>query len=70
MVWGKERNGVQILNDKKETSLFNVFQVVHSDSLDFLQEHPILGQPFFVLHPCKTNEFMTAVLKNSQKINR
>ncbi|NP_001391857.1 ubiquitin-like-conjugating enzyme ATG10 isoform 5 [Mus musculus] len=34
------------------------------------KEHPILGQPFFVLHPCKTNEFMTAVLKNSQKINR
>ncbi|XP_052015850.1 ubiquitin-like-conjugating enzyme ATG10 isoform X3 [Apodemus sylvaticus] len=33
-------------------------------------EHPILGQPFFVVHPCKTNEFMTAVLKNSQKINR
>ncbi|XP_076783238.1 ubiquitin-like-conjugating enzyme ATG10 isoform X2 [Arvicanthis niloticus] len=33
------------------------------------QEHPILGQPFFVLHPCKTNELMTAVLKNSQKIN-
>ncbi|XP_006889927.1 PREDICTED: ubiquitin-like-conjugating enzyme ATG10 [Elephantulus edwardii] len=34
------------------------------------QEHPILGQPFFVLHPCKTNEFMIPVLKNSQKINR
>ncbi|XP_064338174.1 ubiquitin-like-conjugating enzyme ATG10 isoform X2 [Camelus dromedarius] len=34
------------------------------------QEHPILGQPFFVLHPCKTNEFMTPVVKNSQKINR
>uniref|UniRef100_A0A8C6W5D0 Ubiquitin-like-conjugating enzyme ATG10 n=2 Tax=Nannospalax galili TaxID=1026970 RepID=A0A8C6W5D0_NANGA len=34
------------------------------------QEHPILGQPFFVLHPCKTNEFMAAVLKDSQKINR
>ncbi|XP_062068446.1 ubiquitin-like-conjugating enzyme ATG10 isoform X1 [Lepus europaeus] len=33
-------------------------------------EHPILGQPFFVLHPCKTNEFMTPVLKNPQKINR
>lgn len=33
------------------------------------QEHPILGQPFFVLHPCKTNEFMTPVLKNSRKIN-
>nr|XP_010339024.2 ubiquitin-like-conjugating enzyme ATG10 isoform X1 [Saimiri boliviensis boliviensis]XP_010339028.2 ubiquitin-like-conjugating enzyme ATG10 isoform X1 [Saimiri boliviensis boliviensis]XP_010339036.2 ubiquitin-like-conjugating enzyme ATG10 isoform X1 [Saimiri boliviensis boliviensis]XP_010339042.2 ubiquitin-like-conjugating enzyme ATG10 isoform X1 [Saimiri boliviensis boliviensis]XP_010339047.2 ubiquitin-like-conjugating enzyme ATG10 isoform X1 [Saimiri boliviensis boliviensis] len=34
------------------------------------QEHPILGQPFFVLHPCKTNEFMTPVLKNSRKINK
>ncbi|CAH6787507.1 Atg10 [Phodopus roborovskii] len=33
-------------------------------------EHPILGQPFFVLHPCKTNEFMTAVLKNPQETNR
>ncbi|XP_077900695.1 ubiquitin-like-conjugating enzyme ATG10 isoform X3 [Ictidomys tridecemlineatus] len=36
----------------------------------YQQEHPILGQPFFVLHPCKTNEFMAPVLKNSQKINR
>ncbi|XP_047586962.1 ubiquitin-like-conjugating enzyme ATG10 isoform X2 [Lutra lutra] len=34
------------------------------------QEHPVLGQPFFVLHPCKTNEFMTPVLENSRKINR
>ncbi|XP_033035121.1 ubiquitin-like-conjugating enzyme ATG10 [Trachypithecus francoisi] len=34
------------------------------------QEHPILGQPFFVLHPCKTNEFMAPVLKNSRKINQ
>ncbi|XP_033623760.1 ubiquitin-like-conjugating enzyme ATG10 isoform X1 [Fukomys damarensis] len=34
------------------------------------QEHPILGQPFFVLHPCKTTEFMAPVLKNSQEINR
>ncbi|XP_011944516.1 PREDICTED: ubiquitin-like-conjugating enzyme ATG10 isoform X3 [Cercocebus atys] len=34
------------------------------------QEHPILGQPFFVLHPCKTNEFMAPVLKNSRKINK
>ncbi|XP_075448592.1 ubiquitin-like-conjugating enzyme ATG10 [Ascaphus truei] len=25
------------------------------------QEHPILGQPFFILHPCRTNEFMTSV---------
>ncbi|XP_076995361.1 ubiquitin-like-conjugating enzyme ATG10 isoform X1 [Tamandua tetradactyla] len=34
------------------------------------QEHPILGQPFFVLHPCKTNEFMSPILKESRKINR
>ncbi|XP_008053356.1 ubiquitin-like-conjugating enzyme ATG10 [Carlito syrichta] len=34
------------------------------------QEHPILGQPFFVLHPCKTSEFMTPVVRNSRKINR
>ncbi|KAM3939423.1 ubiquitin-like-conjugating enzyme ATG10 isoform 1-T3 [Leptodactylus fuscus] len=25
------------------------------------QEHPILGQPFFVLHPCRTNEFMSSI---------
>ncbi|XP_077318578.1 ubiquitin-like-conjugating enzyme ATG10 isoform X2 [Lithobates pipiens] len=25
------------------------------------QEHPILGQPFFMLHPCRTNEFMSFV---------
>ncbi|XP_043826625.1 ubiquitin-like-conjugating enzyme ATG10 isoform X2 [Dromiciops gliroides] len=31
------------------------------------QEHPILGQPFFVLHPCKTSEFMTFLLKDSEK---
>lgn len=52
---------------------FNFFKVTHTGILDqlwFLQEHPILGQPFFVLHPCKTDEFMTPVLKNSQKINR
>ncbi|XP_072462337.1 ubiquitin-like-conjugating enzyme ATG10 isoform X5 [Notamacropus eugenii] len=34
------------------------------------QEHPILGQPFFVLHPCKTNEFMTSLLENSGKDKR
>ncbi|XP_074240282.1 ubiquitin-like-conjugating enzyme ATG10 isoform X2 [Saimiri boliviensis] len=40
------------------------------DFPDSESEHPILGQPFFVLHPCKTNEFMTPVLKNSRKINK
>uniref|UniRef100_A0A493SU71 Ubiquitin-like-conjugating enzyme ATG10 n=1 Tax=Anas platyrhynchos platyrhynchos TaxID=8840 RepID=A0A493SU71_ANAPP len=34
------------------------------------QEHPLLGQPFFVLHPCRTNEFMSSVLASSRKQNR
>ncbi|NXV57575.1 ATG10 enzyme, partial [Molothrus ater] len=34
------------------------------------QEHPILGQPFFVLHPCRTNEFISAVLRGSQEHRR
>ncbi|XP_053909414.1 ubiquitin-like-conjugating enzyme ATG10 isoform X2 [Cuculus canorus] len=34
------------------------------------QEHPLLGQPFFVLHPCRTNEFMSSILTESQKQNR
>ncbi|KAF2976135.1 hypothetical protein EK904_004839 [Melospiza melodia maxima] len=36
----------------------------------FCQEHPILGQPFFVLHPCRTNEFISAVLRGSQEQHR
>ncbi|XP_049603105.1 ubiquitin-like-conjugating enzyme ATG10 [Syngnathus scovelli] len=27
------------------------------------QEHPLLGQPFFMIHPCKTEEFMRPVLQ-------
>ncbi|XP_033019591.1 ubiquitin-like-conjugating enzyme ATG10 isoform X2 [Lacerta agilis] len=34
------------------------------------EEHPLLGQPFFVLHPCRTNEFMSAVLSSSYKQSR
>ncbi|XP_077203631.1 ubiquitin-like-conjugating enzyme ATG10 [Paroedura picta] len=34
------------------------------------QEHPLLGQPFFVLHPCRTNEFMASILSSSHKENR
>lgn len=34
------------------------------------QEHPLLGQPFFVLHPCRTNEFMTPILSTSRKEQR
>lgn len=33
------------------------------------QEHPFLGQPFFMLHPCHTEEFMKPLLKiaNAEK---
>ncbi|KAM9213830.1 ubiquitin-like-conjugating enzyme ATG10 [Leptosomus discolor] len=34
------------------------------------QEHPLLGQPFFILHPCRTNEFMSSILAGSRKRNR
>uniref|UniRef100_A0A8C3PJ82 Ubiquitin-like-conjugating enzyme ATG10 n=1 Tax=Calidris pygmaea TaxID=425635 RepID=A0A8C3PJ82_9CHAR len=34
------------------------------------QEHPLLGQPFFVLHPCRTNEFMSSLLTSTRKHNR
>ncbi|XP_042308412.1 ubiquitin-like-conjugating enzyme ATG10 isoform X5 [Sceloporus undulatus] len=34
------------------------------------QEHPLLGQPFFFLHPCRTNEFMASVLSGSHKQRR
>ncbi|XP_077471821.1 ubiquitin-like-conjugating enzyme ATG10 isoform X2 [Stigmatopora argus] len=27
------------------------------------QEHPLLGQPFFMLHPCRTEEFMRPVVQ-------
>ncbi|XP_033505554.1 ubiquitin-like-conjugating enzyme ATG10 isoform X1 [Epinephelus lanceolatus] len=32
-----------------------------------LQEHPLLGQPFFMLHPCRTEEFMRPVLQAAQE---
>ncbi|XP_075994648.1 ubiquitin-like-conjugating enzyme ATG10 isoform X2 [Genypterus blacodes] len=34
------------------------------------QEHPMLGQPFFVLHPCRTEEFMSPVLQAAQQQSR
>ncbi|XP_062409828.1 ubiquitin-like-conjugating enzyme ATG10 [Sardina pilchardus] len=30
------------------------------------QEHPLLGQPFFMLHPCRTEEFMRPALKTAR----
>ncbi|XP_018412712.1 PREDICTED: ubiquitin-like-conjugating enzyme ATG10 isoform X2 [Nanorana parkeri] len=32
------------------------------------QEHPILGQPFFMLHPCRTNEFMSSIKGASKRV--
>ncbi|XP_029971078.1 ubiquitin-like-conjugating enzyme ATG10 isoform X2 [Salarias fasciatus] len=34
------------------------------------QEHPLLGQPFFMLHPCKTEEFMKPLLQAAVDQNR
>ncbi|XP_008431775.1 ubiquitin-like-conjugating enzyme ATG10 isoform X1 [Poecilia reticulata] len=34
------------------------------------QEHPLLGQPFFFLHPCRTEEFMGLVLQAVQDQGR
>ncbi|XP_008289136.1 ubiquitin-like-conjugating enzyme ATG10 [Stegastes partitus] len=34
------------------------------------QEHPLLGQPFFVLHPCRTKDFMRPVLQAAQDQHR
>lgn len=33
------------------------------------QEHPYMRRPFFILHPCGTENFMTPFLSNSPKIN-
>ncbi|XP_038573095.1 ubiquitin-like-conjugating enzyme ATG10 [Micropterus salmoides] len=35
-----------------------------------LQEHPLLGQPFFMLHPCRTDEFMRPVVQAAQSQQR
>ncbi|XP_056276846.1 ubiquitin-like-conjugating enzyme ATG10 [Pseudoliparis swirei] len=35
-----------------------------------LQEHPLLGQPFFMLHPCRTEEFMRPVLQAAREQRR
>ncbi|KAM3605110.1 uncharacterized protein V6R79_020915 [Siganus canaliculatus] len=35
-----------------------------------LQEHPLLGQPFFMVHPCRTEEFMRPILQAAQDQHR
>ncbi|MBN3314584.1 ATG10 enzyme, partial [Atractosteus spatula] len=34
------------------------------------QEHPLLGQPFFALHPCRTQEFMSPIVTAAKGENR
>ncbi|NWI53571.1 ATG10 enzyme, partial [Calyptomena viridis] len=66
--------------DGRPLTLDEIWRSVHACYQDRLQEglwdtvtqqeHPILGQPFFVLHPCRTNEFISAVLTGPRKHNR
>ncbi|NXK68500.1 ATG10 enzyme, partial [Sylvietta virens] len=66
--------------DGRPLTLDEIWGSVHASYQDRLQErpwdtitqqeHPILGQPFFVLHPCRTNEFISAVLGDSQEHHR
>ncbi|XP_028829696.1 ubiquitin-like-conjugating enzyme ATG10 isoform X2 [Denticeps clupeoides] len=56
-------------------SMLNVWNSVHPSYIKRLlqepwdtitqQEHPLLGQPFFVLHPCRTEEFMRPALETA-----
>ncbi|XP_053739645.1 ubiquitin-like-conjugating enzyme ATG10 [Synchiropus splendidus] len=34
------------------------------------QEHPVLGQPFFMLHPCRTEEFMKPIVMEAHNQKR
>ncbi|XP_076842610.1 ubiquitin-like-conjugating enzyme ATG10 [Brachyhypopomus gauderio] len=34
------------------------------------QEHPLLGQPFFMLHPCRTEEFIRPILQMAHSEKR
>ncbi|XP_014742008.1 PREDICTED: ubiquitin-like-conjugating enzyme ATG10 isoform X1 [Sturnus vulgaris] len=66
--------------DGRPLTLDEIWGSVHASYQDRLQEgpwdtitqqeHPILGQPFFVLHPCRTKEFISAVLSSSQDHHR
>ncbi|XP_029429857.1 ubiquitin-like-conjugating enzyme ATG10 isoform X2 [Rhinatrema bivittatum] len=61
--------------DGRPLTLDEIWKGVHESYKDRLlqgpwdtitqQEHPLLGQPFFVLHPCRTNEFMASILSSS-----
>ncbi|XP_056592304.1 ubiquitin-like-conjugating enzyme ATG10 [Triplophysa dalaica] len=62
--------------DGRSVSLEEVWSNVHPNYRQRLrqepwdtltqQEHPLLGQPFFMLHPCRTEEFMKPALDLAQ----
>ncbi|KAL0965290.1 hypothetical protein UPYG_G00279340 [Umbra pygmaea] len=66
--------------DGKSLSLEDVWDSVHSNYRQRLQngpwdtitqqEHPLLGQSFFVLHPCRTEEFMRPVMQAALEADR
>ncbi|XP_062469877.1 ubiquitin-like-conjugating enzyme ATG10 [Pezoporus occidentalis] len=66
--------------DGRPLTLGEIWRSVHACYQDRLQEgpwdtitqqeHPLLGQPFFVLHPCRTNEFISSILISSRTYNR
>lgn len=35
-----------------------------------LQEHPLLGQSFFMIHPCRTQQFMSPILQVAEQQQR
>lgn len=43
--------------------------IKHQSCVCVFQEHPLLGQPFFMLHPCRTEEFMRPVLQDQLRYN-
>ncbi|KAL1266229.1 hypothetical protein QQF64_001904, partial [Cirrhinus molitorella] len=66
--------------DGRPLSLEEVWSYVHPNYRQRLQqgpwdtltqqEHPLLGQAFFMLHPCRTEEFMKPALELAQAENK
>ncbi|XP_041100646.1 ubiquitin-like-conjugating enzyme ATG10 isoform X1 [Polyodon spathula] len=66
--------------DGRPLSLEEIWERVHDNYKDRLlqgpwdtitqQEHPLLGQPFFILHPCRTHEFMSPIVQAAKQENR
>ncbi|KAK1800884.1 hypothetical protein P4O66_006067 [Electrophorus voltai] len=66
--------------DGRPLSLEEVWNNVHPNYRERLlqgpwdtltqQEHPLLGQPFFMLHPCRTEEFIRPILQMAHSEKR